>query len=121
MKWRIYYRDGKTFDDTQGSCFEAPGDGLICIVQAHPKCGRTVMQKWDWYYWHNGEREWWGSEIHGLLYQLTHDPLGYIQAVKQGAMVSNEDFRDITKRAVNDPDFPVKSYPLPNEAPTVHR
>jgi hypothetical protein len=105
MKWRVYYADGSTFDSSQGSEEAAPGDGVVCIVQP-ARGGREVMCRWDWYYWHGTAEEWWGSDIHGLLYQLTHDPEGVIRAVKQGAMVKTDWYDELTKRASNDPDFP---------------
>lgn len=121
MKWRIYYDDGSTFDSAMGSEMEAPGLGVICIVQPEPRAGREIMQRWDWYYWHDGEQQWWGSDIFGLLYQLCADRKNIIRAIKQGAMVSNESFQRITKRASNDPDFPWKAAPSGKEKPLVHR
>lgn len=121
MKWRIYYDDGTIFSSDQGTESEAPGVGVVCIVQPEPRAGREVMQKWDWYYWHETYGEWWGSDIYGLLYQLTNDRGNCIRAVKQGAMVSNDRFQEITRRASNDPEFPWKSAPSPKEKPRVPR
>jgi hypothetical protein len=120
MKWRIYYRGGATFDSAQGTPHEAPGDGVVVISYLYPG-GRRQMKKWDWYYWHGGEGQWWGSDVHGLLYQLTHDPRGYIQAVKQGAMVSDDEYAAISTQAATDPDFPVAVQGSESDQPIRHR
>lgn len=106
MKWRVYYRGGTTFDSSQGTECEAPGVGVLGIVFPNNTGNSTVLKGWDWYYYRTDLSQWWGSDIHGLLYQLTEDPVGAVQAVKQGVMVSNDEYARFSKAAAFDPDFP---------------
>lgn len=106
VDWRIYYSDGSTFDSTQGEPEDAPGLGVVCIVQKCPDRGRMVMERWDYYYHRAGaSRPWWGADLFGLIDQLTSSPKG-TQAVKAGRTVSIEEFQRIHIEAVRDPDFP---------------
>ena len=54
MKWRIYYDDGMTFDSSDGEPCDAPGHGVIAIVEKDSTHGRVVLNGWNWYY-HDGE------------------------------------------------------------------
>lgn len=114
-EWRIYYDDGSTFDDSQGTPEAAPAFGVLFIVFPDREVGRVVMRGWDWYYFDAETRQWWGSDIHGLLDGLLHDLPR--KAYKQGRNVDNKRFRDIMKRAMNDADFPVKSAKRHGEHP----
>lgn len=115
MKWRIYYADGSTFDNTDGEAEEAPAFGVICIVFPDTVVGRVVMWGWDWYYYETECGQWWGSDIHGLLDGLLH---GLPRtAYKQGRNIHNAAFKAILNRAVHDPDFPRKSARKQGEHP----
>jgi hypothetical protein len=107
MKWRIYYDDGSMFDSGQGGPEDAPGHGVVCIVQPDEEIGRTIMQGWDWYYFHEGDGNWWGCDIHGLTDRLTHRLP--VRAVCEGRTVATERFRQILRLADLDEDFPRKS------------
>jgi hypothetical protein len=120
LKWRIYYADGGTFDSSMGSPQEAPGAGVICIVSMQDG-NAVLLHKWDWYEYNLSEGgEWWGHDIHGLLYQLTDDRLGHVTAVKQGGMASQKRFAEITQRALDDPDFP-RVYRKNGDTPLLHQ
>lgn len=115
FKWRIYYWDESTFDDTMGTPEEAPSFGIICIVQPNDYTGRTVVSGYDWYYFNIDEKEWWQSDIHGLLDNLLHNfP---IKAVKQGRNAPDPLYKSIMSRAILDPDFPKKSANMKRELP----
>ena len=92
IDWKIYYDNNTTFSNEDGTQEQAPGLGVVCIINVN--AGQTVGM-YDWYYWHDKHQEWWGADIHGLLYQLFNDRSGYIKAVKQGAMVSDEEYKTI--------------------------
>jgi hypothetical protein len=91
MQWCIYYDNGSTFSDLDGTPEDAPGLGVVCIACRSSKC---TQHKWDWYYWHAEYGQWWGSDIHGLLYQLCNDRNNHVRAVKQGAMVTTEFYQE---------------------------
>lgn len=114
-KWRIYYSDGTTVDNTKGGPQYAPSYGIVCIVQPDDMVGRQIMHGWDWYYWHEETQQWWGCDIYGLLDRLLHNM--QVTAVKQGRTVSNKDWQSIMQRANEDPDFLPKSSTRKGEHP----
>ena len=114
MRWRIYYGDGSTFDDTAGEPNDAPAHGVVAVVYPDLEVGRFVLHQWDWYYCKNGE--WWGSDTFGLLDQMMHFA-PQITAIKQGRTFTNPEYRTVLGRAIGDPDFPPKSARTRGETP----
>ena len=113
--WRIYYSDGATFSSVDGEPTDAPAFGVICVVFPDADVGRIVMHGWDWYYYVPEDKNWWGSDIHGLLDRLLHGlPL---VGVKQGRSVATPTYKSIFKTASLDPDFPVKTSIKKGERP----
>ena len=106
MLWRIYYADGSTFDDSQGAADDAPPFGVVCIVQADPDTGRSIMHGWDWYYFNDTEGRaplWWGADTLGIHDRLLHRlPM---RGVLLGRTVSVDQFRHLMRAADADPDF----------------
>jgi hypothetical protein len=99
--WRIYYADGSTFD---GDPYEAPGSGVIVIIQRNPDVGFTLLRGRDWY-WYEGH--WFGGDMAGLtLYCVDHKGP---QKVLLGKFVGDRQFHDIIAKSLVDPDFPPKS------------
>lgn len=105
--WKIYYGDGSSFDERQGSPLAAPAFGVICIVFPDDLVGRIILHRHDWYYWLASEGRWSGGDIHGLLDRLLNNL--EVAAVKQGRSVSNDTFRGIMRLADKDVDFPIRS------------
>ena len=103
IKWRIYYGNGTTFDNTEGSGREAPPVGVQVIVCYNEDGIRHVVHKWDWYYLK--KEEWWGCDVFGLLDQLLYDSKGEVLAIKQGRTVSDKTYESLLKKAINDKDF----------------
>lgn len=108
MKWRIYYDNGTTFDSSQGMPEDAPAFGVQCIVFPDKDHGRTILQRFDWYYWKRDENEWWAGDLFGVLDLFMHQPKN-VTALKAGRNVSNTTFQDILHKAVHDPDFDPKT------------
>ena len=100
--WRIYYSD-ITFDSDEGSPEEAPGLDVQVIVRKDEARGRMILFKNDFYYFRYDLGLWWGSDLFGLLDQLTHDPEGNVGAVKAGRHATN--FDEVLREARHDPDF----------------
>lgn len=96
-----------------GSPRAAPGLGVQVIVQADDRVGRVLLTRFDWYYYRADLREWWASDLFGLLDQLTCDHSGVVQAVRAGRNAAAYDA--ILARAHADPDFAVKTARLPGE------
>lgn len=100
MMWRIYYDDGSTFSETDGTAEQAPARGVIAILQPDPDpvVRQHVVSRFD-YYWITDAGEWYGGDIFGLFdYLITP---GW-KTVKFGRTISNAEHRAIVARATAD-------------------
>lgn len=111
MSWRIY-TDAGTFSSWEGSPEDAPGLGVVCIVQDDPDVGRMVMARWDHYCYSHGDGQWWGHDLFGLLDCLAHRRPSIIA---HGRTVTAQEWQRIHALAVADPDFLPKSATHPIE------
>lgn len=102
-RWRIYYDDGSTF---AGAPEEAPGRGVIVIVQADAELGRILLCRWDFYCWHPDSGQWWGHDVFGL-WDCLADP-GWRRVVF-GRTITTERFRELLDAADRDPRFAPRS------------
>ena len=114
LKWRIYYSDGTTFDSNQGEPWEAPGRGIICIVQPDPspmmQNVNTQVLRGHPYYWYHREWGYWlHSDRDGFIDQFNNDREDVVCALKMGRWADFVKYYKIIDRANNDPDFPKKS------------
>ena len=114
MEWRIYYDDGSTFDNLDGAPWEAPGRGIICVVQPDPSpemysVNTQVLQGHPFYWYHVEWGYWLHSDRDGILDQLTADRGNQVCAVKMGRWLDFNKYREILETAKNDFDFPKKS------------
>jgi len=80
VRWRVYYGDGSTFSDEDGTLQDAPAFGVQAIV-----CQPDL--------WHSGD-------FVGLI-----DFLMRKGVVKFGRLTTNKDYHRATRAAQNDPDF----------------
>ena len=60
-RWTIYYKDGTTYTEQDGSPFDAPGDGVQVIAKERDDGSCTLANYSDFYRW-TGE-SWIASEI----------------------------------------------------------
>jgi hypothetical protein len=80
VKWKIYYADGTTFSDHDGSLKDAPAFGVLCVV-----CDPDL----------------WGcGDLMGLVQYLMRTGL-----VKFGQLAPNEVYKRVLTSARSDPDF----------------
>lgn len=107
MEWKIYYENGDTFDNTMGNPEDAPSYGVAVIVQEDEDVGRLIMHLWDWFYWRDDYKQWWGADVYGLHDQLLSNKP--IRAVKIGRNMHTKEFQNLMERATDDPDFLIKS------------
>lgn len=117
MKWRIYYTDGSTFSDEDGTPSQAPGQGALVITMANLATGRDILHLAD-YYVHKGGR-WYGVDLFGLLDHVLN-LFDEIDGVIAGRTVSDQAFRAAYEHAKHDPAFPVKSATRSGERPLHH-
>lgn len=71
MRWRIYYGDGSTFSDRDGSPFEAPRTNVQVIAsEANTPTGFSLTHSHDAYVWRD---EWNGTDQLGMWdYLMSH-------------------------------------------------
>lgn len=109
MKWRIWYDDGSTFSNEDGRPQDAPGRGLICIVQVDERTGRRRLTG-DYYVWMLGR--WFSVDLFGLWDYLSKQGM---KVVKFGRFASYTRYAEICRRADSDPAFPARSGWHPSE------
>lgn len=106
LRWRVYYDDGSTFDDTMGSPADSPGWGVVACVSVHHVEGH-LFQTMEDYYVFDPSCGWVGIDLCGLF-----DRLGNrvpTEAVCFGRTVPNAVYEQVHRKAREDPDFARKS------------
>lgn len=104
MEWRIYYSNGSTYSDRDGAIEDAPGDGVLAIVENDSLVGRSIYSGTDWYWRLDGQ--WMGGDIDGMKTYLRRK--GW-KKVLEGESVPNNVWREIFDLVLNDPGFKRKS------------
>lgn len=119
-RWKIYYSNGETVSGSSlKEAEDAPGYGLICVVQDDPAIGRNIVSRWDYYMLHKPSGEFWGGDLVGTLHNFAEQPSEF-GALKIGQMVSREDYQRILGIAIKDPEFaPVSDPGSVNRVPAV--
>lgn len=110
MKWRIYYGDGSTVDDTELNPFDVPGLNVQAIVQADEDVGRYVLHRMDFYWWVPEDNEWNQSDQFGLWDYLQRPGP---KKVVFGRSLNNIDYKRILALAIKDKDFNPVSGEMP--------
>ena len=98
-KWRIYYADDSTFDNTKGRPEEAPSIGVICVKQFAEGKEWRIQAFRDYYIWSFVNLEWWAADASGF-WQYMFEPGNKI--VKFGTNIPDEPFERIMAFARND-------------------
>ena len=112
LQWRIYYGDGSTFSDLDGSVEEAPPLNVQAIAEAAGiDIGRRVTARYD-YYWHENN-QFSGGDLFGLFDYLMRAQGSAV--VKFGRMVTNLEYDAALQHAVTDPELPTKTAWHPDE------
>lgn len=100
VTWKLFYGDGSTFSDQDGTPAEAPAVNVQVIAQAaDPGIGRRTCSRFDFYWW---DGEWHGSDLFGLFdYLMRVSP----SIVKFGRVLPRLEFEALLNRAVTDSDL----------------
>lgn len=112
LRWRIYYADGTTFDNTQGDCYDAPFHGVVCINVRDLKLNTHRISHFDYYYWCIFDETWQGSMSDNILLILGKYSRDRV-APKFGETVSHSLFDALISQAKKDIDF-LKTSPALN-------
>lgn len=105
IEWQIYYSDGSTFSNEDGTPLEAPVLGVICAISpstSDPDRSEPshLTIQWDRFYWHPIYREWWGGHSDVADQRLANgDP---IEAIKFGVNIDSPTYREIEEQANKD-------------------
>jgi len=104
LRWRIYYGDGSTFDNLQGSPDEAPPFGVQFIVQIYADDKKRDTLKQADYFVMLESGTWVGSDITGILDKLIHRiPF---TGLLVGRWIEVEDYEALQLKVARDKDFP---------------
>ena len=107
-KWKVLYDSGVY----AGSLEDAPGDGVVVIVQEDDDVGREILHRKDFYYWERGR--WWGCDLYGLFDYLRRP--GW-KKVLAGRNVEHRTYHALMDQARLDMDFSPKTALLTGELP----
>ena len=98
MRWKIYYDDGTTFSDEDGSLEDAPARGVQAIVCKDERLGWVVETGCDYYVWKDGR--FYARDIFGLFDFLIDSGL-----VKFGRTITSMEYNQVFQRALEDAAF----------------
>ena len=113
MRWRIFYGDGSTYSNEDGSPFDAPTRNVQAVVYADKLHGRVINAMRDFYWWVEAEGEWYGGDRDGMDDYLFDLPGP--KKVLRARSLNHEQYNAVIKAALDDPDFPPKSAKAPGE------
>lgn len=103
--WTIWYGDGTTYTEEDGTVFEAPGLNVQVVEQSDPTVGRWTQLAQDYYVW-NGEA-WVGCDVFGLWDYLQQTGP---RKVLFGRTIGNRAYEEIWRAAESDTRLPPRSY-----------
>lgn len=105
IKWRVYYSDSSTFDSEQGEPKDAPGMGVIVIVQrdADPRVGSYLAHRGDYYFWM--DERWFACDREGVWQYLYNNKFDHEKVSLMGQSAGNERYETILREAKMDKDF----------------
>ena len=112
MQWLVYYGDGTTYSDEDGSPELAPKRNVQAVVVADDKVGRRIERSNDFYIYVPDRGIWRGVEQFGLYDYLIDD--GY-KIILFGRTLTDKEYSDIWSRATKDEGLPFKSASTPSE------
>jgi len=113
MVWCVYYVDGKRFSSLDGQPQEAPGGGVLAVVQDDAEVGVLVHQQNDFYCYGEEFGGWAGMDVFGLAQYLMKP--GF-KVVKLGEVMSTDKYKAMLAEIRKNPMLPSKSARYPWEA-----
>lgn len=113
--WRIYYGDGSTYSNLDGSPFDAPTTNAQGVVHYDAAVGRKIVHRCDVYWYSQAEDCWYGAADRNLIGFWDHIAQRGPKYFLIGRSISDEAFDEVTKAMLVDEDFPPKSALSPSE------
>jgi hypothetical protein len=110
MEWIVYYADGSSFTNEDGTPENAPRDGVQCVAIANENFGKVLWhggtsENFAFYCWH--DTEWVPHDMLGLMTYLGQP--GATKIVLRGYAIPVAAFRTIYYAAVEDQRLPFKT------------
>jgi hypothetical protein len=111
--WRIYYADGDTFSNVDGSPQNAPKKGVTCIVALDAGYSTVVRYHGTDFYWYrqypDGTGDWFhggegGTDSFPIIWHLIWH-VDEVIAFLPGETVKTDQHRGVMRRAERDIDF----------------
>lgn len=102
MSYKIYYDDGSTSIDEVTQPYR-----VICIAQPRELTGREVLRAHPYYIYKEGY--WRPAEDLASLVQQVIYFAPVIEAVVMGIWTDEENYQEIIRRAMTDPELPRRS------------
>lgn len=94
-EWRVYYTDGSTFDDSDGTPYQAPDREVQFIVQKIEENAQYMILSGADYYIYEPSFGWWYTNEDGKQTHLDRD---IEHCVKHGAMMDGKKFSALANR-----------------------
>lgn len=106
LNWRIYYKDGSTFSNLDGSPQEIPvRNGVQVINVRDGKKGRRTLKLVDYYVWSPTLDRWVDCiDTTSAICRALREPYIVLLA---GEYLREADFEKVLIQAHNDPEFPL--------------
>jgi hypothetical protein len=105
-RWKIYYVDGSTFSHVDGNPADAPGWGVLAVVQEDETVGVLVHQMTDFYCFDEQYGGWVGMDKFGLAQYIGKPGK---KVIKLGEVMDTGRYKAMIKAIRDDPDLPAKS------------
>lgn len=106
LKWKIFYADNSTFSNQDGEPQDAPGWGVVAVVQEDSVVGVQVHQQNDFYCFAPEFGGWYALDYFGFAQYLARPGL---KIVKLGDVMPTEKYVSLIASLHKDPDLPTKS------------
>lgn len=92
--WKIYYDSGATFTESDGTPYDAPRQGLQCVVQEKDGDYEIIHGR-DHFYWEPKIGGWYSSDLFGAMDHLLRSER---QCLLFGRVMEDEAYRLLMKR-----------------------
>ena len=104
--WKIWYDNGVVYS---GNPEDAPGVGVLVIVQEDDRHGWECLEGKEYFYWEDKGKgaKWWAADREGFFDYMFNRPGKKVALL--GRFVEDDDFDRIHQEAMTDPDFPKKT------------
>lgn len=103
--YKIYYNNGETYSEQNGTPEDAPGLGVIVIVQKHPDTreGSYLQHRADYYIW--ADSRWWACDLFRLWQYWFVQKYDHPKISLAGETIQNDLYSQIVRTAKDDKDF----------------